>query len=150
MVTRRQIEDFLNLDALAVVGVSRKRGKFGSLAFRELKSKGIKVFPVHPSLDSVDGVKCSRSLGELSDTVQGVLIVVSPDQAVQVVLDAAAAGIRQVWLQQGAESPEVLRLCREHGIDAIHGECILMFVEPTGFVHRIHRGAWRLLGKLPA
>jgi hypothetical protein len=46
--------------------------------------------------------------------------------------EAAAAGIHHVWLQQGAESPEVLKACRDAGIDAVSGECVLMFARPTG------------------
>jgi len=72
-----------------------------------------------------------------------------PAQAEQVVRDAAAAGIRRVWLQQGAESATAIRFCEEHGISAVHGECILMFAEPAAFSHRAHRWVWKLLGKLP-
>jgi hypothetical protein len=30
----------------------------------------------------------------------------------------------------------------------VHGECILMFAQPSSF-HRLHRWVWGLLGKLP-
>jgi hypothetical protein len=49
--------------------------------------------------------------------------------------DAAAAGIRHVWLQQGAQSPEIVALCDQLGLETVAGECILMFAKPTG-VHR--------------
>jgi predicted CoA-binding protein len=65
------------------------------------------------------------------------------------VRDAAAAGIRRVWMQQGAESEAAIRFCAENGISAVHGECILMFAEPAAFYHRMHRWVWGLLGKLP-
>ena len=72
-----------------------------------------------------------------------------PAQTQQVVRDAAAAGIRRVWLQQGAESAAAIRFCEENGISTVHGECILMFAEPAAFYHRAHRWVWKLLGKLP-
>lgn len=31
-----------------------------------------------------------------------------------------------------------------------NGHCILMFAEPTGLGHRLHRWVWGLLGKLPS
>jgi hypothetical protein len=51
--------------------------------------------------------------------------------------------------QQGAESPVVTLACAELGLDAVAGECILMFAKPTG-VHKVHRWVSRLVGKLPA
>ena len=35
------------------------------------------------------------------------------------------------------------------GVTVIDGECILMFAEPAGWFHRLHRGLYRLGGKLP-
>jgi predicted CoA-binding protein len=66
-----------------------------------------------------------------------------------VLAPAADAGIKKLWLQQGAESDEAIRICGEHGIDVLHGECILMFAEPTALIHRLHRWINGALRKLP-
>jgi predicted CoA-binding protein len=149
MTTRAAVDDFLAQRTLAVVGVSRKGQKFGNMAFRELKNKEYQVFPVNPNAEEIEGERCYPSLKALPKEVGGVLIVVPPEQTEQVVRDAAEAGIRRVWMQQGAESEDAIRFCKEQGISAVHGECILMFAEPTGFGHRMHRWVWGLLGKLP-
>jgi len=65
---------------------------------------------VHPVAEVVDGVRCYSNLKTLPEPVGGVIICVPPDQAVTAVREAAEAGIRHVWLQQGAESPYVARL----------------------------------------
>jgi len=149
MTSRAAVQDFVAQRKLAVVGVSRKKMKFGNLAFKELKGKGYKLFPVHPQAETIEGERCYSSLAALPESVDGVLVVVPPAQAEQVVRDAAAAGIRRVWLQQGAESLAAIRFCEENGISAVHGECILMFAEPAAFYHRLHRWVWKLLGHLP-
>jgi predicted CoA-binding protein len=149
MTSRGAVGDFVSQRKLAVVGVSRKRMKFGNLAFRELRGKGYKLFPVHPFAEAIEGERCYPSLSMLPEPVDGVLIIVPPAQAEQVVRDAAGAGIRRVWLQQGAESAAAIRFCEENGISAVHGECILMFAEPAAFYHRLHRWVGKLLGKLP-
>ncbi len=77
------------------------------------------------------------------------MLVVPPAETEKVVHEAAEVGIRRVWMQQGAESGVAIRFCEEHGIDVVHGECILMFAEPAEFYHRMHRWVWGLLGKLP-
>jgi predicted CoA-binding protein len=96
MTSRGVVDDFVSQRKLAVVGVSRKRMKFGNLAFRALRGKGYKLFPVHPFAEGIEGGRCYPSLSMLPEAVDGVLIIVPPAQAEQVVRAAAAAGIRAV------------------------------------------------------
>lgn len=138
MASRAVVERFLGQPALAIVGVSRSGRKFGNSALRTLQGKGYRIYPIHPSADTLEGVKCFRRFEDLPEPVGGVIVVVPPAQAVDVVKEAAAAGIQQVWLQQGAESSAVLDLCRQLGIEVIAGHCVLMFAHPGG-VHRVHR-----------
>jgi hypothetical protein len=149
MTSRASIDRFLDRPTIAVVGVSRSGKGFGNLAARVLRQKGYRLYVVHPEADVIDGERCYRRLADLPDTVRALLVVVPPDQAVDVIGQAATRGIRHVWLQQGAESAEVLRTCEALGLDTVAGECILMFAEPTG-VHKAHRWVWQLLGKVPA
>jgi predicted CoA-binding protein len=143
------IDDFLAQRSLAVVGVSRKAEKFGNTVYQELKAKGYRVFPVNPQMESVGGERCYPSLSALPEPVGGAVIVVPPAETERVVQDAAAAQIRRVWMQQGAESETAIRFCQENGIDVVSGECIMMFARPIGFGHGMHRWVWGLLGKLP-
>jgi len=149
MTEQRDVKDFLAQRTLAVVGVSRSGKKFGNMAFRDLKAKGYRVFPVHPSADQIDGERCYRSLKDLPEPAGGVVIVVPPTQTERVVQDAAEAGIRRVWMQAGAESPAAIAYCQQHGLSVIAGECIMMFAEPAGFPHNVHRWFRRLSGKMP-
>jgi predicted CoA-binding protein len=148
MTTKTAVDEFLEQRTLAVVGVSRSGKKFGNGASRELRKKGYQVLPVHPEAESIDGEKCYRSLGELPGQVGGLLLVVPPEETEKVVQQASAAGIRHVWMQQGAESEAAIRYCEGQGISVVSGECILMFAQPAG-VHKLHHWFWRVLGKLP-
>lgn len=149
MTSKTAVSDFLAQKTLAVVGVSRQGGKFGNTAYNELKAKGYRVLAVHPQAESVEGDPCYPNLAVLPEAVGGVLIVVPPVETEKVVQEAAAASIRHVWIQQGAESEAAIRFCQENGLNAVYGECILMFAEPTAFGHRLHRWIWGLLGRLP-
>jgi predicted CoA-binding protein len=149
MTTKAAVNDFLSQRSLAVVGVSRGGKKFGNTAYKELKAKGYRLFPVHPNAESIEGDRCYPNLRALPEPVGGVLIVVPPAQTEQVVREVAAADIRRIWMQQGAESEAAIRFCEENGVSAVHGECVLMFAEPAAFYHRMHRWLWGLLGKLP-
>ena len=149
MTTRAAIDAFLAQRSLAVVGVSRHPRKFGNVVYRELKAKGYHVFPVHPQADTLEGDRCASSLRALPEPVGGVVVVVPPAQTEKVVREAAEAGIRQVWMQQGAESEEAIRYCAEQGLSVVHGQCILMFAEPAAWFHRAHRWVRRVRGTLP-
>lgn len=149
MTSAKSIEAFLDNPSIAVVGVSRSGKGFGNAACRTLRTQDYRVYPVNWSAPTVDGVRCYSRLSDLPERVNAVLVVVPPQPAIEVIRDAAAAGIRHVWLQQGAESPEAETLGAELGLDVVSGECILMFARPTG-IHRAHHWLRQVMHRLPA
>ena len=142
------IQDFLQGKRFAIVGVSRSGKKFGNAIYTELKARGFQMAVVHPELTEIDGETCYKNLGELAGKVDGLVICVSPRQAGQVLRDAAQAGIKQIWLQQGAQSTEVLATARELGLSPITGKCILMYAQPVRSFHGWHRAFARITGSL--
>ena len=150
MTSKAAVEDFLNQRTLAIIGVSRDAKKFGNSIFRELTSQGYKLYPIHPEAKTLEGAPAHKDFASLPEKVDSAIIVVQPAKTEKVLQEAAAAGIRRVWMQQGAESDAAVRFCQENGIAEIHGECLLMFVRGQAFPHSLHRFAWKLLGKYPA
>lgn len=149
MTTKAAIREFLDQKTLAIVGMSRSEKKFSSMLYKNLKAKGYRLFAVNPNSVNSHGEACFDSILSLPETVDGVVIVIPPNQTEKVVKDAISAGINHIWIQQGAESQEAIDLCEKNGINVIHNQCILMFAEPSGFPHKLHRQVWGLLGKLP-
>ncbi|RPI75884.1 MAG: CoA-binding protein [Ignavibacteriales bacterium] len=149
MTSKKLVEDFLSQKDIAVVGVSATKKKFGYIIFTELKAKGYNVYPVNPKTDNIDGERCYPDLISLRGEIQATILVVPPAAAKEVVKDAVSAGIKKIWMQQGSESNEAIQYCKENGIDVIDNECILMFAQPSGFIHRAHKWVWGLAGKLP-
>ena len=149
MNAKKDVDEFLAQKNIAVVGVSRKKTKFGNAIYRELKQKGYNVYPVNPNMNSLDGDTCYPDLLSISSNVDAVVINVPPAQTEKVVREANEAGIKKVWLQQGSQSDEAVKYCEENGIDCVSNECILMFVQPSALIHRAHKWVWSVLGKLP-
>ena len=150
MTTRREIDEFLAQKTLAISGVSRSGRKFGNMILKDLPRLGYRLLPIHPEAAEVGGVRAYPSFAALPEPVGGVIVVVPPAQAERVVKEAAAQGIRRVWLQQGAESPEAVKFCEENGISVVHGECVLMYPKPSSsWVHGAHRWVWELIGRAP-
>jgi predicted CoA-binding protein len=149
MSSKKMVDEFLDQKKIAIVGVSRKRSKFGNIIYRELKKKGFQVFPINPNANIVEDSICYPDLNSLPEKIDAVIINVPSIQTEKVVREVKEAGIKKVWLQQGSQSDEAEKFCEENGIECISNECILMFAEPAGIIHRAHRWVWGVLGKLP-
>jgi len=150
MNSKKTVEEFLAQKRIAVVGVSRKSTKFGNAIYRELKQIGYTVFPINPNMTAFENDTCYPNLLSLPESVDAVVINVPPEQTIKVLREADQAGIRKVWLQQGSQSEDAIKFCEENGIECVANECILMFAQPSAFIHRAHKWVWGVLGKLPA
>jgi uncharacterized protein len=148
MTSKAAVQDFVSQKTLAIVGVSRSGTKFGNSAYRELKAKGYKVYAIHPEAETLEGDPAFKDFSALPEKVDGVVIVVKPAQTEKVVRDAAQAGIRRVWMQQGSESEAAVQYCKDNGLAEVHGECIMMYGVGTG-MHGFHGKLWKWLGKAP-
>jgi predicted CoA-binding protein len=148
MTTLKQIEDFISAEPVAMVGVSRDPKKFGYAAFKELKEKGLKIIPVNPSASEILGEKAYPNVNSLPAGVGGIIIMTKKDQTLGIVKDAKAKGIKNIWIQQMADSREAINVLEGSGINYITGQCILMHYKPTGF-HKFHKRLNKIFGKFP-
>jgi len=141
----KAVQDFISSKRIAVVGASRQGNKFGNEIAKELKARDYEVFIVHPEAQEIGGETCYPNLAALQGKADAVLICVPPKAAEQVVQDAVAAGIKNIWLQQGAQSPEAVAAAQKAGITPVEGKCVLMYAEPVTSFHRFHRWFWKLI-----
>ncbi len=142
------IQDFIQTKRVAVIGFSRSEKKFGRAAYKELKARGYQVYGVNPEMKEIDGDPCYPNLAALQGKVDSVLLCVPSDQGKKSLQEAAQIGLRQVWVQSGAESADLISKGKELGLELITGKCILMYAPPVKSVHAWHRGFNRLFGKL--
>jgi predicted CoA-binding protein len=148
MTTLKQINEFLDSQPIALVGASRNPKKFGYTAFKELKEKGMKLIPVNPQADEIMGEKAYPNVKMLPEEVQSIIIFTKKDQTASVIRDAKEKGIKQIWIQQMADSKEALDELKDSGINFIAGECILMHYKPHSF-HKFHGSLKKLFGRYP-
>jgi hypothetical protein len=142
------IEEFIKCRSIAVVGLSRGGRKFGNSAFAELAKRGYEVFAVHPHAVEIGGTRCVPDLAALHGKVEGVIVCIHPGEVPGVLRDAAASGVRNVWLQQGAESPEAVALAEDLRLNLVTKRCILMYAPPVEGFHAWHRAVHRIVAKL--
>jgi len=149
MNTKQDIQDFVSQRTIAIAGMSRDPKAMSASMRKELESKGYRILAVNPHATSIGGAPCYPDLASLPEKVGGVLVVTQPTQSEKIVRDAAAQGISHVWIQLGAQSPAAEAACREKGLTAVSGKCIMMFAEPVTSIHSVHRWFAKVFGTLP-
>lgn len=142
-----EIKEFIKSKRFAVVGVSRNERKFGNTIYKELKDLGYVAYGVNPSIETIHGEKCYPSISALRGQVDAAVVCVKPDKVEQVLRDATEAGVRQVWLQQGAGSRHAVDVAKSLGLNVVDGKCILLYADPVRSVHSFHRFFVKLLGR---
>jgi hypothetical protein len=148
MTTLKQINDFLESQPIAFVGVSRNPKKFGYTAFKELKEKGMKIIPVNPQAVEIMGEKVFPNISALSSDVKGIIVFTKKDQTINVIREAKEKGIKNIWIQQMAESKEAIDELKGSDINYITGECILMHYKPHS-IHKFHGMIIKFFGRYP-
>ena len=144
MTTRETIDRFLVQRHIAVVGVSRDPKQFSNAVYRHLRQAGPGVrtlFPVNEEAagEPIEGDPSYRSLADVPQPLDGVLVMVRPERAADVVAEAIVCHVPMVWLGRGVDADEAVEMCRDHRVEVIAGACPLMFEPPVTGIHRLHR-----------
>ncbi len=128
MKTEERVEQFLASKSFGVVGASTNREKFGNKVVRVYQQEKLNVVPVNPRAEMIEGEPCVASVGDLPESVKSISVVTPPKITEQIVEQAIAKGIKNIWMQPGAESAAAVADGLKHGLNIIaDGSCILVF-----------------------
>ncbi len=104
---------------VAVVGASRDRRKFGNRAVRAFVAQGHTVVPINPNEHEIEGLKAYKSVLDVPGPIDMATVYVQPDVGVRVLEDIARKGIREVWLNPGADDEAVIARARALNIQPV-------------------------------
>ena len=122
------------METVAVVGASRERHKFGNKAVRGFRNAGYRVVPINPRGGDIEGLRSYVSLRDVPFDIDLASFYVPPDVGLELVDDVASLRIPTLWLNPGADGPEVVRRARELGIEPVIGCSMLRIGEsPAGY-----------------
>ena len=147
------IQDFLAQKRIAVIGVTRDEKGWGRALYNAFKSRGYDTYAINPSR-AIAGLQCYGNLRDLPMKVDGVVLAVPPKITDEVVRQVAELGIARVWMHrgaggEGAVSQAAIQFCKEKNIAVIYGVCPLMYLQPTGFGHKLHHAFAKWRKQLP-
>jgi acyl-CoA synthetase (NDP forming) len=91
-----RLEAALDPKSIAIIGASENPNKVGGRPVHYLDKFGFKgkIFPINPSRTEVQGYKCYNSLADLPEAPDMVIVAVAGDNAIGVVEDCAAHGVK--------------------------------------------------------
>jgi predicted CoA-binding protein len=120
------VKDFLRKKNFAVIGSFRNETKYAFKILKNLKEKNYKVYPVNPSMNEVDGLKCYKSIIHIPFLVDVVNLVTPPKVTEKIVRECKEKDIYRVWFQPGAESENAIEFCKKNKISVIYNLCVML------------------------
>ena len=104
---------------VAVIGASSDRTKFGNKAVRAFLNHGDQVIPINPKESEVEGLRAYRSVLDVPVPIDMATFYVPPAIGETLMEEVARKGIREVWLNPGADSEALAARARALNIHAI-------------------------------
>ena len=125
MLSDKEIKSLLkNSKTIAVVGISRDRGKPSHKIPKYLKEKGYKIIPINPFADKVLGEKSLKSLAQVKDTVDIVDIFRPGDEVYEIVKQAVALKPKIIWMQSGIKNEKAKKYAEKYNIAVVMDKCL--------------------------
>jgi hypothetical protein len=104
------------MPSIAIIGASNNKNKFGNKCVRAYQSIGWKVFPINTKENNIEGLKCYQSITQLPYKPDRVSIYLPPNITISLIPELLKAKIKNVILNPGAESEELIKALHENGI----------------------------------
>ena len=103
-MSEHYLSPLLNPTSIALVGASQKTGSTAHRVLQELRRGGFKgeIYPVNPRYEEVSGLKCYASIGDISQTPDMAVLLLSSSRLEKAVADCVNAGVGAATIFDGA------------------------------------------------
>lgn len=115
-------QEMLGMKNWAVCGDVLNEKKYAYIISQKLEEKGYNVLKVNPRTKKEEIFK---SLKEVNDNIDAIDLCIHPKKGLELVKEANDLGIKNILIQPGAESKEILDFCNDNDINALEG-CVLV------------------------
>lgn len=123
----KAIETFLSAPVFAVAGASQNRQKYGNKVLRCYMQNDRRAIPINPGAAEIEGQPCYPSITDIPEPIESLSIITSPPVTERVVTEAIDKGVKNIWMQPGAESPAAIEAATAADLNIIAaGPCVLV------------------------
>ena len=123
----REILD--KVKTIAVVGLTNKEGRASLGVSRFMQSRGYRIIPVNPQIDSALGERAYATLDEAVASVGATIDLVNvfrlPQFIPAIVEDTIRLKIPYLWIQEGIAHEEAAARAEAAGVKVVMDRCIL-------------------------
>ncbi len=130
------LEQIFHPKSIAVFGANENLTTMGTYQLMNIKGIGYpgRIYPIHPKLETVQGLKAYRSVSDLPEVVDLALITINAESAVKVIEDLGKAGVKRAIVISGgfketgeaglALEQKLVKAAQKYGIRFIGPNCI--------------------------
>ena len=104
---------------VAIIGASADRNKFSNKSIHAHQRAGYDVFPVNPKEETIEGLKVYKSILDVPGELDRVSLYLPPAIGVKVLDDIAKKGCKELWINPGVESSELMEKAGALGLNTI-------------------------------
>ena len=118
---------FKEAKTIAVVGVSPDNTKASNHVAEYLRDVGYKMIPIYPKYDEILGQKVYRSLAEIDEPVDMVVVFRKP-AALDAIADAVIArgDVKTYWTQLELINNAAAQRVKDAGINVVQNYCAMI------------------------
>ena len=110
---------------IAVVGFSPKPGRASHGVARQMQRFGYRIIPVRPGISEGLGEKAYPDLASVPDPVDIANVFRSGEYVPEILDQCLKLGIKNIWMQEGAEHEPSAERARAAGMTVVMGRCIM-------------------------
>jgi len=105
---------------VAILGASADQSKFGNKSLRAHLRQGYTVYPVNPKGGVIEGLPVYQKLADVPEPqLDRISVYLPPAVGLAMIPEIADKGCRELWLNPGSESPELIAAAEAHGLHVI-------------------------------
>lgn len=106
-------------ETVAVIGASNDKKKYSNKAIRAYLNQGYEVYPVNPRGGEIEGLTVYTSVTEIPADLDRVTVYLPPQLTLTVLEAVAEKGTKELFLNPGSESDDVVAKAKSLGLDPI-------------------------------
>ena len=111
---------------MAVVGLSPKEHRDSNIVAKYFQDKGIKIIPIYPREEIILGEKVYRSLPEIPEKVDMVVVFRKGADTPPIAKKAVEIGAKYLWLQETVINDEAIKIAEDGGLEAVQDKCTMV------------------------
>ena len=86
---------------------------------RAYLQNGFRVYPVNPKEETIEGLKAYKSILDIEEKVDRATLYVPPEVGLRVIEEIAKKDVKELYVNPGAESDELVDKARKLGLNPI-------------------------------